>query len=159
MILPSTSFLSFQLFLRNSHLRFIDSEADLDLAIKSLLPLSQILSVAYPELVKSGTVDHLIGLLSHENMDIVIDVVELIHELTDEDATADEEQDETGKSEESLKLLVDNLVRSSGLKLARVNPSFKVENSILDLLIDNLKRVNEAEESDRQGLFHILGML
>lgn len=103
--------------------------------------------------------DHLIGLLSHENMDIVIDVVELIHELTDEDATADEEQDETGKSEESLKLLVDNLVRSSGLKLTRVNPSFKVENSILDLLIDNLKRVNEAEESDRQGLFHILGML
>jgi len=145
--------------LRNSHLRFIDSEADLDLAIKSLLPLSQILSIAYPELVKSGTVDHLIGLLSHENMDIVIDVVELIHELTDEDATADEEQDETGKSEESLKLLVDNLVRSSGLKLTRVNPSFKVENSILDLLIDNLKRVNEAEESDRQGLFHILGML
>lgn len=145
--------------MRNSHLRFIDSEADLDLAIKSLLPLSQILSIAYPELVKSGTVDHLIGLLSHENMDIVIDVVELIHELTDEDATADEEQDETGKSEESLKLLVDNLVRSSGLKLTRVNPSFKVENSILDLLIDNLKRVNEAEESDRQGLFHILGML
>ncbi len=142
-----------------THLRFIDSEADLDLAIKSLLPLSQILSIAYPELVKSGTVDHLIGLLSHENMDIVIDVVELIHELTDEDATADEEQDETGKSEESLKLLVDNLVRSSGLKLTRVNPSFKVENSILDLLIDNLKRVNEAEESDRQGLFHILGML
>jgi len=49
-------------------------------------------------------------------MDIVIDVVELIHELTDEDANADEEQDETGKAEESLKLLVDNLVRSSGFK-------------------------------------------
>lgn len=58
----------------------------------------------------------MIGLLSHENMDIVIDVVELIHELTDEDANADEEQDETGKAEESLKLLVDNLVRSSGFK-------------------------------------------
>jgi len=46
-------------------------------------------------------------------MDIVIDVVELIHELTDEDANADEEQNE---AEESLKLLVDNLVRSSGFK-------------------------------------------
>jgi len=99
-----------------THLRFIDSEADLDLAIKSLLPLSQILSIAYPELVKSSTLNRLIGLLSHENMDIVIDVVELIHELTDEDANADEEQDETGKAEESLKLLVDNLVRSSGFK-------------------------------------------
>jgi len=88
----------------------------LDLAIKSLLPLSQILSIAYPELVKSSILDRLIGLLSHENMDIVIDVVELIHELTDEDANADEEQGETGKAEESLKLLVDNLVRSSGFK-------------------------------------------
>jgi len=85
----------------------------LDLAIKSLLPLSQILSIAYPELVKSSTLDRLIGLLSHENMDIVIDVVELIHELTDEDANADEEQNE---AEESLKLLVDNLVRSSKFK-------------------------------------------
>lgn len=109
-------FFSLQLYTKLTHSRFIDSEADLDLAIKSLLPLSQILSIAYPEFVKSSTLDLLIGLLSHENMDIVIDVVELIHELTDEDANADEEQDETGKAEESLKLLVDNLVRSSGFK-------------------------------------------
>ncbi|KXN89625.1 Beta-catenin-like protein 1, partial [Leucoagaricus sp. SymC.cos] len=125
--------------------KFIDSEADLDLAIKSLLPLAQVPSMAYPELVKSGAVNLLIGLLTHENMDIVIDVVEVIHELTDEDVGADEEQEESEESEESeepLKLLVDNLV----------------ENSILDLLTDNLKRVNEAEESDRQGLFHILGI-
>ncbi|KAJ3565731.1 hypothetical protein NP233_g7450 [Leucocoprinus birnbaumii] len=122
--------------------KFIDSEADLDLAIKSLLPLSQVPSIAYPELVKTGTVNHLIGLLTHENMDIVIDVVELIHELTDEDAGADEEQEDAEETEEPLKLLVDNLV----------------ENNIFDLLIDNLKRVNEAEESDRQGLFHILGI-
>jgi len=113
LMIPPSTFLSLQLYTKLTHLRFIDSEADLDLAIKSLLPLSQILSIAYPELVKSSTLDRLIGLLSHENMDIVIDVVELIHELTDEDANADEEQDE---AEESLKLLVDNLVRSSGFK-------------------------------------------
>ena len=65
--------------------RFIDSEADLDSAIKGLLPLAQAPVLAYPELVRSGAVALLIGLLSHENADIVIDVVEVIHELTDED--------------------------------------------------------------------------
>jgi beta-catenin-like protein 1 len=28
----------------------------------------------------------------------------------------------------------------------------------LELLVDNLSRLNEAEESDRQGVFHILGI-
>jgi len=36
----------------------------------------------------------LIGLLSHENADIVIDVVEVVHELTDEDVGNEAEQDE-----------------------------------------------------------------
>ncbi|KAF9453073.1 DUF1716-domain-containing protein [Macrolepiota fuliginosa MF-IS2] len=122
--------------------KFIDSEADLDLAIKSLLPLAQAPTLAYPELVKAGAVTLLIGLLTHENMDIVIDVVELIHELTDEDVGAEEEQEGTGETEEALKVLVDNLL----------------ENSIFDLLTDNLQRMNESEESDRQGVFHILGI-
>jgi beta-catenin-like protein 1 len=66
-------------------------------------------SLAYPELVKGGTVKFLIGLLTHENMDIIIDVVELIHELTDEDVGADE-GDGSEETEEPLKILVDNLV-------------------------------------------------
>ena len=99
--------------------KFIDSEADLDLAIKALMPLSQVTALAYPEIVKTGTITMLVGLLSHENMDIVIDVVEVIHELTDEDVggEADEEEeneidDETGQSKKDLcmKLLIDALV-------------------------------------------------
>ncbi|KAJ7638860.1 Catenin-beta-like protein [Roridomyces roridus] len=123
--------------------KFIDSEADLDSAIKSLLPLAQAPVLAYPELVKSGTVTLLIGLLSHENADIVIDVVEVIHELTDEDVgnEGEEDEDEERTAEEALKLLIEGLL----------------ENSILELLVDNLTRLNEAEESDRQGVFHILG--
>jgi beta-catenin-like protein 1 len=35
----------------------------------------------------------------------------------------------------------------------------QLEHSILELLSDNLKRLNEQEESDRQGAFHILGEL
>jgi beta-catenin-like protein 1 len=101
--------------------RFIDSEADLDAAIKALLPLAQVPTVSYPELIKSGATALLVGLLSHENMDIVIDVVEVIHEFTDEDVGGEEDEDDEDdeneegmdgrKSEEALKALIESLVR------------------------------------------------
>ncbi|KAM5540507.1 hypothetical protein V8D89_005965 [Ganoderma adspersum] len=123
--------------------KFIESEADLDLAIKALLPLAQSPVLAYPEIVRSGAIERLVGLLSHENMDIVIDVVEVIHEFTDEDAGNDQEDEEDEASrEDALKQLVESLL----------------SNSILELLVDNLSRFNEAEESDRQGIFHVLGI-
>ena len=53
----------------------------------------------------------LIGLLAHENMDIVIDVVELIHELTDEDA-GNEDEETAEDTAEAMKVLVNGLVRS-----------------------------------------------
>ncbi|KAI0081766.1 DUF1716-domain-containing protein [Panus rudis PR-1116 ss-1] len=124
--------------------KFIDSEADLDAALKGLLPLAQAPVLAYPELVRSGTVEKLIGLLSHENVDIVIDVVEVIHELTDEEVgnEIEEEEEGEGSREEALKTLIDSLL----------------DNAILELLVDNLSRMNEEEESDKQGVFHILGI-
>lgn len=52
-------------------------------------------------------------------MDIVIDVVEVIHEFTDEDVGGedeDEDEDEEGetggKNEEALKALIESLVRT-----------------------------------------------
>lgn len=33
----------------------------------------------------------------------------------------------------------------------------QLDNSVLELLVENLKRLNEVEESDRLGVFHILG--
>ncbi|KNZ81473.1 hypothetical protein J132_00439 [Termitomyces sp. J132] len=123
--------------------KFIDSEADLDAAIKGLLPLAQAPVLAYPELVRSGSVALLVGLLAHENADIVIDIVELIHELTDEDVGNEDDDEESGETaEEALKVLIESLL----------------ENSILELLVDNLSRLKETEESDRQGVFHILGI-
>ncbi|KAK2466249.1 hypothetical protein APHAL10511_001891 [Amanita phalloides] len=121
--------------------RFIDSEADLDSAIKSLLPLSQAPSVAYAELIRSGSLAKLIGLLAHENVDIVIDVVELIHELTDEDS-GNEDEETTEETTTAMKTLIDGLL----------------DYSILELLVDNLSRLNEQEEADKQGAFHILGI-
>lgn len=94
--------------------RFIDSESDLDGALKSLLPLAQAPMLAYPELISTGAVRLLIDLLSHENVDIVIDVVEVVHELTDEDV-GDEGQDDDDEENSlyALRLLIESLVRLS----------------------------------------------
>jgi beta-catenin-like protein 1 len=34
-----------------------------------------------------------------------------------------------------------------------------VQNSVFELLVDNLSRLNEQEDADRQGVFHVLGRL
>lgn len=131
----------------NDPTKFIDSEADLDAALKALIPLSQVPALAYPELAKSENIGMLIGLLSHENMDIVIDVVELIDELTDEDVggeedDADQDESEQNDRDASMKMLADAFTK----------------HSLLELLVSNFSRFNEEEESDRQGLFHVLGI-
>jgi beta-catenin-like protein 1 len=83
----------------------------LDSAIKGLIPLAQVPVLAYYELVKSGAVAQLLGLLSHENLDIVIDIVEVIHELTDEDVGNEAWEDEDGEIiAEALKILIEALV-------------------------------------------------
>ena len=84
----------------------------MDGAIKDLLPLSQAPALAYPELVKSGVIEKLVGLMSHENADIMIDVVQLIHELVDEDAGAEneDEEDDGEQREEAIRSLVEALV-------------------------------------------------
>lgn len=74
------------------------------------MPLAQVPILAYPELVRSGSVARLVGLLSHENPDIAIDVIDLLHELTDEDNEADEEEDEEQRSA-AVKTLIEALVR------------------------------------------------
>jgi hypothetical protein len=98
----------------NTETRFIESEADLDSSLKLLLPLTQNPPLFYPELVKSGTIALLAGLLSHENTDIAIDVVEVIQELTDEDVGAevdDLEEDEVASATRiAMGGLIDELV-------------------------------------------------
>ena len=100
--------------------RFIESEADLDAALKQFLPLTQNPPLFYPELVKSGALALLANLLSHENTDIAIDVIEIIQELTDEDVGAEVDdlaEDEAGGSGMATKTrmamgeLIDELVR------------------------------------------------
>ncbi|KAL8695980.1 MAG: hypothetical protein Q9201_007880, partial [Fulgogasparrea decipioides] len=113
--------------------KFMGSEADLDADIKALSILSDHPDL-YEEFARLGCVASLVSLLSHENTDIAIDAIEIINELTDEDVEAEQEQ-------------WDHLVDAM------------LEADLLSLLYDNVTRLDEANESDRGGLYHILSVL
>ncbi|WWD22882.1 hypothetical protein CI109_107377 [Kwoniella shandongensis] len=133
--------------------KFIDSESDLDSALKQFLPLTQNPPLFYPELVKSGVVALLTNLLSHENTDIAIDVIEVVQELTDEDvgAEVDDLAEEEGEGSSG------GMASKTRLAMGEFIDEL-LNNSILDLLVSNLSRLDEAEDTDRQGVFHILGV-
>ena len=80
--------------------------------------------LAYPELIRSGQVATIVGLLSHENADIALDIIELIHELTDEDVGNEGETDEEdGEGQEAvLKTLIDALVSKTHHIIYAYNP-------------------------------------
>ena len=111
----------------------MSSEADLDADIKALSILAEHPEL-YEEFAGLGCVTSLVSLLSHENTDIAIDAIEIIDELTDEDVDAEQEQ---------WGALVDPML----------------EADLLNILYENIKRMNEELESDRIGTYHILGIL
>jgi beta-catenin-like protein 1 len=117
----------------NEPQKFMASEADLDADIKALSILAEHPEL-YGEFARLGCVGSLVGLLAHENVDIAIDAVEIISELTDEDVEAKQEQWHE---------LVDAMV----------------EADLLDLLVSNFGRLNEANESDLIGVYHALSVL
>ncbi|CAI7611012.1 unnamed protein product [Penicillium palitans] len=113
--------------------KFMTSEADLDTEIKGLSILSEH-SDLYEEFAKMGCVASLTSLLSHENADIAIDVVQIINELTDEDVEAEQEQ-------------WDALVNAM------------MEADLIELLAQNLSRLDEGSETDRAGVYYVLGVM
>ncbi|KAI8994501.1 Catenin-beta-like protein [Pilobolus umbonatus] len=122
--------------------KFMESEADLDEEIKALLSLTEAPQM-YKEFVNIGSTVSLVSLLSHENTDIAIDAIDLINELTDEDVgTSEDDLERSEEVQASIKIFVESLL----------------ENELMELLVQNLSRMNEEEESDRQGVFKILGI-
>lgn len=109
------------------------SEADLDADIKALSILSEHPEL-YEEFAKLGCVSSLVSLLSHDNTDIAIDAIEIIDELTDDDVEADQYQ---------WNVLVDAML----------------EADLLNLLYENITRLNEENDSDSAGIYHVLGVL
>ncbi|KAL8859114.1 MAG: hypothetical protein Q9178_004377 [Gyalolechia marmorata] len=117
----------------NDPQKFMGSEADLDADVKALSILSDHPEL-YGEFAKLGCVASLVSLLAHENTDIAIDAIEIINELTDQDVEAEQQQWD---------LLVDAMLDAD----------------LLNLLYGNVLRLDEANESDRPGLYHIIGVL
>ncbi|KAJ5573183.1 hypothetical protein N7450_010167 [Penicillium hetheringtonii] len=117
----------------NDPQKFMASEADLDTEIKGLSILSEHPDL-YEEFAKMGCVGSLVSLLAHENADIAIDVIQIISELTDEDVEAEQEQ-------------WDALVNAM------------MDADLIELLTSNLSRLDEKSDTDRAGVYYILGVL
>ncbi|KAJ6261708.1 LOW QUALITY PROTEIN: hypothetical protein Dda_2506 [Drechslerella dactyloides] len=114
--------------------KFMDSEADLDAEIKALAILAEHPTL-YPEFVRLNCQSSLVSLLSHDNTDIVVAVIQLLGELTDDDVDATPEQ---------WKELVDALLADG----------------LLEILVGTLSRLREDEhDEDRAGVYHTLELL
>lgn len=113
--------------------KFVSSEADLDADIKGFSILSEHPEL-YKDFAKLGVAGHLVSLLAHDNTDIAIDAIEIISELLDEDAEAESDQWDT---------LVQALL----------------EADLPDLLVQNLSRLEETNDSDRNGVYYSLSVL
>lgn len=125
--------------------RFVDSEFDLLEAIRGLFLLSTAAAMTYPLLLENSTPNTLADLLSHENLDVPIAVVEVLEEWLDpedlEDEDEDGDEDAAEKKRAAMKALLDGLV----------------EAGVADLVVAQLTRLNEEDESERNGVFHTLG--
>ncbi|RAH49449.1 DNA-directed RNA polymerase II core subunit RPB2 [Aspergillus brunneoviolaceus CBS 621.78] len=117
----------------NDPQKFMASEADLDTEIKGLSILSEHPEL-FEEFAKLGCVGSLVSLLSHENADIAIDAIQIIGELTDEDVEAEQEQ-------------WDTLVNAM------------LDADLVELLAQNLSRLDEESEVDRAGVYYVLNVL
>jgi beta-catenin-like protein 1 len=126
--------------------KFVDSEFNLLEAIRAVFLFSTAPALAYPLMLENSTPNTFADLLSHENMDVPIAVVEVLEELLDpedlEEVDEDEENAEAAveKKRGAMKALLDGLV----------------EAGVIDLVVAQLQRVNEEDEGERNGLFHTL---
>ncbi|KAJ9123940.1 hypothetical protein QFC22_000731 [Naganishia vaughanmartiniae] len=142
--------------------KYLDSEAELDKAFTFLYPLTQDPLTYYPELTHhESLVGTLTNLLTHENTDIALQVVAVVYELTDEDvgeelvegAVQDDEDDGDDGDEKR-----EEVARKVRMVMGEFITAL-LDNSLFELLVPNLTRLNEQdEESDRTGVFNILGI-
>lgn len=68
--------------------RFLDSEVNLDETLRSLFAISTSPQL-YPDLIKLGGLDFMAGLLAHDNIDIVANVIVLLNEMIEPDVLDD----------------------------------------------------------------------
>ncbi|KAG6483083.1 hypothetical protein ZIOFF_059723 [Zingiber officinale] len=117
--------------------KFADSEVELHEEIERLRILAGAPEL-YPELLALNTVPSLVGLLGHDNPDIAVDVVSLLMDLTDEDVIGEDDD-----NEEPVRALVDALL----------------ENNALELLVQNLARLSEADPDEAAAIHSTLSTI
>ncbi|OIV95690.1 hypothetical protein TanjilG_01484 [Lupinus angustifolius] len=111
--------------------RFADSELELHEELQKLKILAGAPEL-YPDLVSLNVVPSVVDLLSHDNTDIAIDVVQLLQDLTDEDVL--------DENDEPARVLVEALV----------------ENSALELLVQNLHRLSDSDPDEMSAVYATL---
>ncbi|GAA5966706.1 hypothetical protein JCM3765_007605 [Sporobolomyces pararoseus] len=128
--------------------KFVDSEFNLIESIHSLMILSSTPTISYNLLIENSTLSTMADLLSHENVEVSIAVIQVLEEYLDpegleenDDDEDDEEEDE--KRRKSIQRLIDELVQVG----------------ILDLIVGGLKRFDEQDEDHRTGVFHTLNLI
>ncbi|MBW0509786.1 hypothetical protein O181_049501 [Austropuccinia psidii MF-1] len=132
--------------------KFVDSEFELSEAIVKMALMTQDPAQSYPELGRLGILNSLVDLLSHENVDIAISVVEILQELTDDDVLENQEDREAAEAED-----ISNSAPTEAM-LAMVR--HLIDNQLLEMLVSTLaNRLNENEETERNGVFHCLGLI
>jgi hypothetical protein len=81
-----------------------------------------------------------------------LDAIELLNELTDEDVAAEEDPD-------VIRVLYDALVCHNFIHvLEYFLNSNKIEQQILELLMQNITRFNEENSEEKTGVFNILSI-
>lgn len=132
--------------------RFVDSEFLLLEALHALLLLASSPLLAYPLLLELSTCTSLADLLSHENADVIIAVIEVLEEWTDEEVLDGEIEDEEDEDE-----LVDGGDREERREAMRGLVSGLLECGVVESSVECLERFDEADETERGGVYHTLG--
>ncbi|KAL0423625.1 UNVERIFIED_CONTAM: Beta-catenin-like protein 1 [Sesamum radiatum] len=114
--------------------KFAESELELHDELQKLKILAGAPEL-YPDLVSLGTVNSITGLLNHDNTDIAIDAVTLLQDLTDADVIED--------NDEPAQVLVDALI----------------ENNAVELLVQNLARLNDSDPDESAAIYNTLSTI
>ncbi len=115
--------------------KFMDSEVNLDEEIKAMHAVAAAPEL-YSQLVSLGGVSGLVELLTHDNTDISLEVIDLLNELTDPAVLLE-------AGEGAAKAFRDSLLSSSGL----------------ELLLQNLARLDEGNEGGAKAVHNTLGIV
>ncbi|XP_052822052.1 beta-catenin-like protein 1 isoform X1 [Octopus bimaculoides] len=114
--------------------KFMESEMELNDVLHEMHVVATVPAL-YHVLVELNTVQSLLQLLTHDNTDISIAVVDLIQELTDVDTL--------NESEDGATALVDALL----------------DGQIVALLVQNLERLDETVKEEADGVHNTLGIM